>query len=41
MPDQVDGARGVLVPEVDHEHEEGAVDVVEVDFLAGFGVAHN
>jgi hypothetical protein len=41
MSHQVDSACGILVPEVDHEHEEGAVNIVEVGFLACFGVAHD
>jgi hypothetical protein len=38
---EVDGARGVFVPEIDHQDEVGAVDVVGVDFLARSRVAHD
>ena len=36
VPHQIDCPRGIFMPKVDHEDEEGAVDVVEVDFLSGF-----
>lgn len=41
MSHEVDGARSVLMPEIDGEDKEGAVDIVKVDLLSRFGVAHN
>jgi hypothetical protein len=41
VANEVDGARSVFVPEVDHQYEERRVDVVKVDFLARPRVAHD
>jgi hypothetical protein len=38
---QVDGPGRVLVPEVDHEDEEGAIDIVGVNLVACGSVAHD
>jgi hypothetical protein len=41
MSDQVDSATPILAPEIDHEHEVSAVDVVWVNLSTRFGVAHD
>ena len=41
MPNQVDRARCILMPEIHHEDKESAVDIIEVDFLTCFGIAHD